>query len=340
MLSNLIRYSYKTIYNHYFGNIKSGKIRRFPSNIFVELTNICNLKCPICPSRNMKREKGYMDFELYKKIIDECSGYENVDIMLHMFGEPLLHKDLIKMMRYGKRYSNIKLAFSTNATLLDYERSKELIDAGLDGIHFSLDGFTKETYEAIRVGAQFERTVNNIKQFLELHRKSGQPKPVIEIQIIRTKKTRKELQGFVDYWRKEARGTPSIVSVKEYGTWGGLVDSEDIKRGILCRVPCASIKFLMGIYWNGDVIPCCIDPEGYLKMGEVRNNSLLSVWQGDAMRNFRNAHINEEFNKFPFCNNCESTYRYINIPFVRDVLKRQWFRLIGKKIEFLDIERK
>src|SRR3989339_413672 len=152
MINNFVRYCYKAIYNYYFGNIKSGEVRRFPSNIFVELTNICNLKCPICASRKMERPKGYMDFGLYKKIIDECSQYGKVDVMLHMFGESLLHKDFIKMIRYGKQYPDIKLAFSTNATLLNKEYSKELIESGLDGIHLSLDGFTKETYESIRSG--------------------------------------------------------------------------------------------------------------------------------------------------------------------------------------------
>lgn len=337
-MKHLIRYFYKNIYNYYYGNIRYGRIRPFPSNIFIELTNNCNLKCPICPGQNQPRKKGYMDFGLYRKIIDECAHYPGINIVLHLLGESLLHKDLIKMIKYGKQQGDIKLALSTNATLLNDQYSKELIYSGLDGIHFSIDGLTEETYEKVRVGANFEKTIQKVKRFIELKKTSQRTYPIIEIQIIRMQETQQELQDFVRLWQRESKGTNTIVSVKSYYSWGGLVADQEVKKGIDCRVPCPTIKYLLVIFWNGDVVPCCTDAYGYFKMGNVCDQTILSIWRGERMRQFRSQHIKEEFHKIPFCDGCSGTHRYINFSFVLDVLKRRLFHILGRRMEFLDIE--
>ena len=123
-----------------------------------------------------------MDWDLYKKIIDEAKGFVH-DINLFLGGESLFHKRLPDMIRYA-RENGIGTRLSTNATVLTKDKAKAIIDAGLDFIIFSFDGYEKEVYEKIRVNASFEKTLANIKGFLEEKKRRGSRKPYVVFQVI------------------------------------------------------------------------------------------------------------------------------------------------------------
>ena len=125
--------------------------------MYIESTNICNLDCVMCPTglKQVKRPKGYMDFDLFKSIVDEMAPYVKATT-LHIWGEPLMHKRIFDMVAYC-RQKGLRAEISTNATLLDERKAQGLLDAGLDTIYLCLDGFRPETYEAIRVKADYER---------------------------------------------------------------------------------------------------------------------------------------------------------------------------------------
>ncbi len=130
-----------------------------PLRLWVEPTSFCNLKCPMCTSKDIPEDKiGYMDWGLYKKIIDEARDFV-YDINLFLGGESLFHKRLPDMIRYAKE-NGIGTRLSTNATVLTKEKREALLDAGLDFIIFSFDGYEKEVYENIRVNAIAPATVN------------------------------------------------------------------------------------------------------------------------------------------------------------------------------------
>jgi MoaA/NifB/PqqE/SkfB family radical SAM enzyme len=110
--------------------------------------------------------KTLMDFDLYKKIIDEPAGHV-YDINLAYRGESIFHKGLPDMIRYASE-KGIKTRLHTNATLLNEKWSRTLIDSGLDLLSFSFDVFQKEPYQKIRIGSNFEKTLGNILQFLRI----------------------------------------------------------------------------------------------------------------------------------------------------------------------------
>src|SRR3989304_2259966 len=154
-----------------------------PLRLWVEPTSFCNLKCPMCTSKDIPEEKiGYMDWDLYRKIIDEAKGFV-YDINLFLGGESLFHKRLPDMIRYAKE-NGISTRLSTNATVLTKDKAKAILDAGLDFIIFSFDGYEKEVYEEIRVNANFEKTLGNIKGFLEEKKRRGSRKPYVVFQMI------------------------------------------------------------------------------------------------------------------------------------------------------------
>src|SRR3972149_4129304 len=154
-----------------------------PLRLWVEPTSFCNLKCPMCTSKDVPEEKiGYMDWDLYKKIIDEAKDFV-YDIDLFMGGESLFHKRLPEMIAYAKA-NGIRTRLSTNATVLTKDKREALLDAGLDFIIFSFDGYEKEVYEKIRVNANFEKTLRNIREFLEEKKRRGRRSPYVVFQVI------------------------------------------------------------------------------------------------------------------------------------------------------------
>ena len=129
-----------------------------PIRLWIEPTPYCNLKCPMCPQSDPKinevtKGKTHMDFELYKKIIDEAAGHV-YDINLAHRGESTFHKGLPEMIQYASE-KGIKTRLHTNATILNEKMSKAILESGLDLLSFSFDGFKKEPYEKIRIGSNF-----------------------------------------------------------------------------------------------------------------------------------------------------------------------------------------
>ncbi|MBW1766066.1 MAG: radical SAM protein, partial [Deltaproteobacteria bacterium] len=136
----------------------------YPHHLMIEPTLECNIKCPLCPtpqSRNPRRFLyGSMPIETFRKIIDNS---KDVIFRVHLttFGEPLLNEDLHLMIRYLTDNGIISM-ISTNATLLTKNKVEQLIDAGLDYLIISFDGFSPKSYESFRVGADFKKTLANI----------------------------------------------------------------------------------------------------------------------------------------------------------------------------------
>ncbi len=171
-----------------------------PDRMYIESTNICNLDCVMCPTglKQVKRPKGYMDFDVFTAIVDEMAPYVKATT-LHIWGEPLMHKRLFDMIAYC-RQKGLRTEISTNATLLDERKAQGLLDAGLNVIYLCLDGFRPETYESIRVKGDYERTNANIHRFLALKAKGGYENPYVNLQIIQMERTMPEIDEFVAAW--------------------------------------------------------------------------------------------------------------------------------------------
>ena len=124
------------------------------TSLIIEPTNTCNLRCTFCfVTEGMTREDGFMDFELFKKVIDESPGLEH--LCMHNWGEPLLHKDIFRMINYAKAAGIAWVVMNTNGTLLTDKIIQRIVDSGLDIIRFSIDG-SAETFKKIR-GVELEK---------------------------------------------------------------------------------------------------------------------------------------------------------------------------------------
>jgi MoaA/NifB/PqqE/SkfB family radical SAM enzyme len=144
--------------------LKKTKLKSMPVAYGIDICNVCNLKCPLCPTGTdcTKRKKQIMTFENYKIIFDKIKNYA-FTVNLYNWGEPFLNKDFIKILEYSKK-NKTGVLLSTNLNFMKDEIIDSMIKLKLDKIVVSLDGASQETYEKYRRGGDFERVVLNLKK--------------------------------------------------------------------------------------------------------------------------------------------------------------------------------
>ncbi len=278
---------YKKITKLLAGIIKFLFLRK-PYLLTVETGTICNLKCPTCPTpRDIvvgKRTAQNMDFENFKKIID--NSYKSfAAVLLYWSNEPLLNKDLAKMVRYCTEL-NLYTFISTNVTLLTEEKFRELIDAGLGELLVCFDGFSAETYEPFRKGAKFETVKKNIENICKIKKELNALNPWIEIQYIETKQNSEEIAS-CKTWAKEI-GVDGF-RVQELYILKYLNDSNTLRNefytdkmweennfrtdGKLCKNPDSQVC----VFINGQLTVCCYDIKGICSFGNLCDDSFEHI---------------------------------------------------------------
>lgn len=276
----------------------------FPDRVYIESTNYCNLKCIMCPTGlgTIKRPKGYMTMSLYRAIIDEI-GPLTSSAVLHSWGEPMMHPELFEMIRYGKR-AGMRMETSTNITLLNEERARQVLDAELDVLYLALDGATKETYERVRVNAKWDKVMRNIETFIALKEKRRSSTKMI-MQIIAMNETRAEVDAFLRRWNR-----PGVdqVNVKHLDTWGdqeAAITAHKIEESVLPmkRVPCPNLWYHAYIFWDGSLTSCERDYDIRTPLGNVKDEGVLKTWHGPAMQQLRRMHREGNF-AAPACEKC------------------------------------
>lgn len=273
----------------------------------LETTNFCNLNCIMCPRDKMTRPKGFMDFELVKSLIDQTCKYSSL-VRLHEMGEPLLDKNICKIIDYCAE-KKLCAEISTNATVLSESKAREILSSKLHRIILCLDGATKETYEAIRRKANFEQIVENIRTFLLVKKELGNVSLQTQIQIILMKETEREISVFTKNWQDA--GADKVV-VKKFSTFSnqveGVKEHSDLShrykdKAIEKRYPCSYLWDSVVVLWDGSVVPCCRDFDGKIILGNAKETSLEEIWNGPKMQDLRRKQINGHFG-CELCRDC------------------------------------
>ncbi len=146
-----------------------------PRNVFIEVTNHCNLLCETCPRTfTTYEEPKTLAWDDFLCIVEQFPQMERA--VLHGIGEPLLNKDLPRMIAHLKS-RGVYVLFNTNATLLNDEWARKLIEAGLDELRVSIDGADPKTYALIRGAPLFHKVVGNLKRFVEVQKELGLDRP-------------------------------------------------------------------------------------------------------------------------------------------------------------------
>jgi radical SAM protein with 4Fe4S-binding SPASM domain len=264
----------------------------------------------------MTRKHGYIDFGLYKKAIDElieCNpGFKDNEILwLHHFGESLLHPDFGRCIAYASR-SGIRTGLSVNPIMLKEAVIDELLAAEPYVIYASLDGHDDASFYKIRgldtaYGISKERLMDFLQKKIRDRRKT-----IVVLSMIDFELNRESISLTRNYW-ESVRGIDLFLA-KSFTTWDG--SAEDVNAyshyspgltAVKSEVQCTMPWERMTLTWDGSVLPCCFDFDGKYVLGNIREETLADVWNGDKMRLLR-----EEFRSNrvtnSLCKNCERLY--------------------------------
>ena len=296
--------------------------QNFPTIIQIQTINKCNASCKMCPNsfiKNKKYEK--MTDNLFKKIIKEITS-QNKFSMIHLYlqNEPLLDEDIFKKIRLIKKESKGLTAtcIVTNGSLFNDEKIRELEESGNHILVFSIDAFTKETFEKIRQGLEFDVVINIVKKVL-----SSSYANKVWVGFVIQKDNIDELEKFKKYWKKKGVGvifndlsnrTGDLKDYNEKKFKSGEIKFVDkLKRTFLmknlkiCPMPILNFNILT----NGDVILCCDDYSKKMTLGNVYEKSIKEIWLSEKYKNIRKQIYNRDYKKIPVCKNCYFWHQYL-----------------------------
>jgi radical SAM protein with 4Fe4S-binding SPASM domain len=279
---------------NYFFNLDFGF---YPQIIEAELTNHCNLECVTCPHKKMTRKKGFMDFNVFKKIIDEVKPYTEC-INLFGMGESLLHKDFFYFCKYASK-NGLLTCLSTNGNLLNKNVSRKLLGCGLDYLIIPLEACKKETYEKIRIKGDFNKLVKNLKYLLSLKSKTKTNTRII-LQFICFGENIGELKYLKKLLNKKERKYFQLRLKPYCETF--------VKRDkIVEHRPCFILWNTMSVTWKGKVNLCCMDYDAIYDLGDIRKNKIKSIWKSSTIKSIRKRHKNFNMGDLKLCKTCGVT---------------------------------
>ena len=273
----------------------------FPKQIVIETTAYCTQKCTHCAHKTLQRQKGHMEMDLYKKIVDEIAEVnKDTEVWMTYYGEALILKyRLFYMIWYAKNAGLTNVVLNSNGMLLDKEIAEMLIDSGLDRFIISMDAFTKETYEKIRVGGNYESVVANALQFRDLLRSRGVAAPKFEMQFSLLEENESEFEAFEKYWTDQG----AYVKSRPKASWAGRVEAKNLDPSA-SRVPCKWAMNNGAILWDGRLTACAVDSEGLFVAGNVKEKTISQIWN-TTHSDFRKTHTEQNWSQLPdVCVNC------------------------------------
>lgn len=279
---------------------RTSELHSFPEELSIETINLCNAKCTVCAHPDMKRPKGKMQTDLVYSIIDQASQGKVKKLYLSGFGEPLLDSRLPDFVAYAKTRGINNICIVTNGYLLTTTTAADLVNAGLNEIIISTEGFTKETYEKIRIGLKFKKLVENIKSLSYLKKRKSVRIDISCLDLIHNRAERHmafRLFGrYVDniYFR-QAQGWTGKYAQSLAGY------SPHFEQN---PIPCRYLWDSTSVYIDGKVPTCCLDFEAEGVMGDAVNESIESIWRGERFKFYRQAHLQNQKAQLNPCGKC------------------------------------
>ena len=279
-----------------------------PLFVSVEPAAVCQLRCPACPVGLRNNEKPIansqklMSCEVWERVLREVSSYAHT-IQFYFQGEPLLNKDLPRMIREAHD-AGLYTIVSTNAQAMTQDMAQALVNSGLDRIIVSMDGLTDESYNAYRIGGSLEKCKEALKWLHEAKEKSQQP--IIELQVLRLKTNEHEWGEFKRQYKlfgadrlvfktaqlyDYADGHPLMPTNPKYSRYIQGTDGKYHRRKL--RKGCFRVWSGVVITTNGDVLPCCYDKAHAYAYGNIMDAPLAELFTNEKAMSFRQAAMNE-----------------------------------------------
>ncbi|MFH1034252.1 MAG: radical SAM protein [Pseudomonadota bacterium] len=290
----------------------------FPARLTLELTNACNLRCAMCPSRlRPEQGKGFMEAGLFRNIVDQAALHLPVALVPFFRGEPLLHPEILPLLAYAKTRGLGPIQLVTNGMLLDEAMARGLLDLGLDFISFSLDTVSPAEYARIRQGGDYSTVMANVARFLDMRNRQGYATQV-QVSATRTGLNQESISHFIAYWRERADRTRIYYEHSGDGHTGSL-DCPEVPRD-MPRRPCHKLQGDMVVYYDGGVALCNHDWYRQPVLGDLNQATVGQVWRGAAYQELRRQHLHPEELSDPTCRHCDHwKISYLDKPYVGEL---------------------
>ncbi|MFJ3390071.1 MULTISPECIES: radical SAM/SPASM domain-containing protein [unclassified Lysinibacillus] len=259
--------------------------------VYIEITSVCNLACSFCPPT--ARAKGLIKVEQFNKILDEIRPHTKY-IYLHVKGEPLLHPRIDQLLDAAHE-KGFKVNITTNGTLIKKNREKILGKPALRQINFSLHSFdghegseNREKYLGDIL--DFVRASKDYNTIISYRLWNLQKDHLTDIAARRNRETLEILENEynLDY-RIEEKVQPGkgvkianniYLNQDHEFKWPSLLEAEDEGKGF-----CHALRSQAAILVDGTVVPCCLDGEGVINLGNVNEKSFTDIVQGERANN-------------------------------------------------------
>lgn len=275
----------------------------------VEPANFCNLRCPQCPTGLgvINKQKVLMDIQRFQSIIDSLSP-ELMWINLYFQGEPFLNKQLPKMVEYANS-NGIYTSISTNGHFLTKETTDSLKQAGLWKLIVSLDGVTEESYKKYRIGGNFNKVIEGIKNAVE----SGIR---VELQCLLLSSTESEIAQIKSLGKQLGVWKTTFKTAQFYNNDDLMPKNNGFsryKKGTLTlkkrlRNRCWRVFSSIVITADGEIVPCCFDKEcihsyGNIYKTGINKDAFCKLLNSQKASDFRNSVLKGR-KCIDICTNC------------------------------------
>ena len=277
---------------------KKREIREYPLLVDLELSSACNLKCPMCytitDEFKSKVKKGFMDFELFKKIIDEIAG-KVFAVRLSLRGEATLHPRFLDAIKYAKDKGIKEVSTLTHGGNLNIEFFKKCVEAGIDWITISIDGVDEE-YNKIRKPLKFDETLQRLQDIKKYKDENNLIKPVIKVQgiwpAIRPNPTK--------YYE-------TIAPLVDLVAYNPLIDylRKDSEIVYEENFSCPQLYQRVVVGSDGKVMMCSNDEDGEEIIGNAYEECIYDIWHGEKLNRIRDIHNQKDgFKSIKVCRLC------------------------------------
>lgn len=288
----------------------------FPLYLMLEQTYHCNLRCPMCiqglPAQRevFEPSTSRMAWELFEQVVLEGERHGCPSIAMHVNDEPLLVKDLPERITFAKAHGFMEVYMTTNGVLFTEEKVRQVIEAGVTHLLFSIDAATEETYRKVRVGGDYGKVLEAIEAVRRFRESRGSALPIVRASFVQNRFNQHETAAFMEKFGAladyvEIQGFSSYYEHTDHMIPHGVRPVEDFT----CSAPWRELI----VRADGQVLPCCTFYGYEVVLGNIRDSSLFELFNSPRMKQLR-ADFARGIYRDPACARCAKSFYEPQVP--------------------------
>ncbi len=285
----------------------------FPRSVGLELSSRCPLACIMCPQPGLRRARRNIEPNLAMRVIAEVAQHAGVMLEPQGMGEMFVHPEWRSILRVAVVDLHVPVAVLTHGSFLTPEVVDELLDIAPEHVVVGIEGTTREVHEAVARGSDFARVEEGARALLRGKQVRGRIEPHIHVRLTPNRINWNERESFVARWRPLLGDGDSVEINPVCNSWAGKVPELSPHPAPLPtpRLPCPQLWTHANVLEDGRVTPCCLDSEGEIEIGNVRDARLEDIWRGPALARHRRAHLEGRYGEVPLCGGCRDWPNYV-----------------------------